>query len=131
MARADLAITSAGRTVYELVACGTPALVLAQNERELLHCCAREEFGMVNLGLGRERSPAEIAQAVVGLLPFEAREELHLATLSVDLWRGPERILRAVFDGLEERERLRAAWRSEVGFDADREEEECGSDVSS
>jgi CMP-N-acetylneuraminic acid synthetase/spore coat polysaccharide biosynthesis predicted glycosyltransferase SpsG len=131
MARADLAITSAGRTVYELVACGTPALVLAQNERELLHCCAREEFGVVNLGLGRERSPAEIAEAVVGMLPFEAREELHLAMLSVDLWRGPERILRAVFDGLEERERLRTAWRSEVGFDADREEEECGSDVSS
>ncbi len=130
MARADLAITSAGRTVYELVACGTPALVLAQNERELLHCCARDEYGVVNLGLGRERGPDAIAEAVVSLLPFEAREELHLATLSVDLFRGPERILRAVFDGLEERERLRAVWRNEVGLPAGREEERCGSVAS-
>jgi spore coat polysaccharide biosynthesis predicted glycosyltransferase SpsG len=130
MSRADLAITSAGRTVYELVACGTPALVLAANQRELLHCCAREEYGVVNLGLGRERTPAEIAEAVLALLPFEAREELHLATLSVELFRGPERILRAVFDGLEERERLRAAWRNEVGLPAGREEDRCGSVAS-
>lgn len=34
MAWADVAICSGGRTVYELAAMGTPAIVIAQNERE-------------------------------------------------------------------------------------------------
>lgn len=118
MSRADLAISSAGRTVYELIACRTPTLVLAQNEREERHCCAREAYGVRNLGLGRLRAPDEIARAVADVLPFEAREEMRLAMLGLDLWQGPERILRAIFDGLAARERHHAALRSDLQLEA-------------
>ncbi|MEA3523014.1 MAG: acylneuraminate cytidylyltransferase [Campylobacterota bacterium] len=50
--RADIVFTSAGRTTYEIASIGTPAIVLAQNERELSHFFASSEFGFLNLGLG-------------------------------------------------------------------------------
>ncbi|MBU5418771.1 UDP-2,4-diacetamido-2,4,6-trideoxy-beta-L-altropyranose hydrolase [Acetanaerobacterium sp. MSJ-12] len=52
MKRADLALTSQGRTVYELAALGIPAVVMAQNEREQLHIFAQMQNGFFNLGLG-------------------------------------------------------------------------------
>lgn len=52
MLNADLIFTSAGRTTYEIASIGTPAIVLAQNERELTHFFASSEFGFLNLGLG-------------------------------------------------------------------------------
>lgn len=42
MSKADFALTSAGRTVYELAALGVPAIVLATNEREEKHPFAKE-----------------------------------------------------------------------------------------
>lgn len=50
---ADLVVCSGGRTVWEAMACGTPALVLCQNPRELSHTHLRPEYGVLNLGLGR------------------------------------------------------------------------------
>src|SRR5690606_17770354 len=52
MLRADLAISSAGRTVTELMCLGVPTLVLCQNTKELLHSHASPAFGVMNLGLG-------------------------------------------------------------------------------
>lgn len=52
MEKADLAISSAGRTVTELVTLGVPVLCLCQNEKELTHTHAAARYGVVNLGLG-------------------------------------------------------------------------------
>jgi len=52
MHRSDLAITSAGRTVTELMSQGIPTIALCQNVRELLHTHASSPFGVANLGLG-------------------------------------------------------------------------------
>ncbi|MFV0433694.1 MAG: cytidylyltransferase domain-containing protein [Leucobacter sp.] len=52
MAEADFAFTSAGRTVIELLSQGTPAICLAQNEKELTHTHATAENGVLALGLG-------------------------------------------------------------------------------
>ena len=46
MYEADIAFTSAGRTVYELASIGTPTIVLAQNEREMLHTFANSNNGI-------------------------------------------------------------------------------------
>lgn len=51
---ADIVFSSAGRTIYELAILKTPTIVLAQNERELTHFFAYEEFGFINMGLGTE-----------------------------------------------------------------------------
>lgn len=49
----DLAIVSAGRTVYELAHMRVPSLVLAQHEREALHTFARAGNGFLYLGVMR------------------------------------------------------------------------------
>jgi spore coat polysaccharide biosynthesis predicted glycosyltransferase SpsG/CMP-N-acetylneuraminic acid synthetase len=51
MERAQIAITSNGRTVYELAHMNIPSIVLSHNSRESSHLFAREENGFVNLGL--------------------------------------------------------------------------------
>jgi CMP-N-acetylneuraminic acid synthetase/spore coat polysaccharide biosynthesis predicted glycosyltransferase SpsG len=52
MVRADLVLTSAGRTIYEAAATGTPVVVLAQNAREATHAHLGYETGVVFLGIG-------------------------------------------------------------------------------
>lgn len=52
MREADLALSSAGRTVTELVSLGVPVLCLCQNDKELTHTHASARYGVVNLGLG-------------------------------------------------------------------------------
>jgi len=51
MADADLAISSNGRTVYELAHMNVPGIVIDQHSREGTHHFARPENGFVNLGL--------------------------------------------------------------------------------
>lgn len=50
MNRADVAITSGGRTVYELASLYVPTIVVCQNERETTHEFASAENGIINLG---------------------------------------------------------------------------------
>lgn len=52
MSRADLAYTSAGRTVVELISRGVPSICLAQNPKEATHTHAIAENGVLSLGLG-------------------------------------------------------------------------------
>jgi CMP-N-acetylneuraminic acid synthetase len=68
MLRADIVVTSAGRTVYEIACVGTPAIVLGQNHRETTHYFAHEENGFLNLGLGRECDKAQILAGFVSLV---------------------------------------------------------------
>lgn len=62
MRDADLALTSAGRTVTELMCLGVPSIVLCQNVRELRHTHASSPFGVVNLGLGEHVSVEAVAE---------------------------------------------------------------------
>lgn len=54
MAMADLAITSAGRTVFELASLGVPMMVIAQNDREMEHEFARCSVGVKFCGRADE-----------------------------------------------------------------------------
>ena len=56
MKHADLAVSSQGRTVYELACMGIPSIILAQNEREMTHTFATMKNGFINLGLGKNVS---------------------------------------------------------------------------
>ncbi len=74
---ADLAITSAGRTVYEAAATGTPVVVLAANAREATHAHLGYESGVVFLGIGSLAEDEYIVQTVERLLgDAELRREL-------------------------------------------------------
>ncbi len=102
--RADLVITSAGRTVYEIASIGTPCVVLAQNQRELSHLYCNYENGFVNLGLGLEVSKEEIKTAISRLIEsYELRKELQGRMLRIDLKEGINRVLDLIFKRFKER----------------------------
>lgn len=65
---ADLVVCSGGRTVWEAMACGTPALVLCQNPRELTHSHLSPWFGVLNLGLGALVDDADLLRHLTVLL---------------------------------------------------------------
>lgn len=90
---ADLAITSQGRTVYELASLGVPAIVLAQNEREQLHTFAQMQNGFVNLGLGTSVSDESIERTFTWLVETsQVRRELRDLMSRYDLASGVDRV---------------------------------------
>ena len=93
MMAADLAITSAGRTVYEAAAAGTPTVVLAANAREATHAHLGYEQGVVFLGLGSLVDDEQITDTVKRLLADPAlRAELSTRLRGSIDGRGAARI---------------------------------------
>jgi len=64
MKQANLALTSAGRTVTELMTVGVPTIAMCQNMREMRHNHASSNFGVVNLGLGQSITPEVLAKHI-------------------------------------------------------------------
>lgn len=90
---ADLAITSQGRTVYELAAMGVPAIVLAQNERETKHTFAQMHNGFLNLGIGNQVSDETLEKTFRFVVETpQIRAEMRNLMLSHDLRKGIERV---------------------------------------
>lgn len=97
MSRMDLAITSQGRTVYELASMGVPSIVLAQNEREAEHVFAGIQNGFINLGLGSQTDALTIISTVQWLLSTpNVRREMRKLQLQKDFSRGHERVLKLI-----------------------------------
>ena len=92
MQQADIAFTSQGRTVYELASLGVPSIVLAQNERELLHTFAQMPNGFMNLGLGENLSEETIKNTLEWLIETpQIRKEMRELMLKNDLKDGLNR----------------------------------------
>ena len=93
IASSDLVFTSAGRTVFEVAAMGRPAIVLAQNPRELTHFFASEEHGFLNLGLASEVSRESIREAFrTAVEDSEWRRRMHRRMLDNELRTGTARV---------------------------------------
>lgn len=73
----DLAVCSAGRTVYELAHMRIPSIVLAQHEREARHTFARAGHGFAYMGVMR-RFNAERLRKVFTQLIDEPQRRQHL-----------------------------------------------------
>jgi spore coat polysaccharide biosynthesis predicted glycosyltransferase SpsG len=99
---ADLVICSAGRTVFEAAACGTPAIVIAQNPRETHHSHLGWDHGNVYLGWAQTTTDDQISTAIRSVLEdTETRRHLaQRATLLVD-GKGPRRLVRRIEDMME------------------------------
>ncbi len=104
MYKADLAITSNGRTVFEIAAIGVPCITIAQNERETLHTFAEEAPGVTYLGLADEQIDSKIEQELKLLLEdYSKRLEMNKSHLRYDLRSGIKRVLRTIFDHYDEK----------------------------
>lgn len=102
MKRANLIFTSAGRTTYEVASLNVPTIVLAQNERELSHFFASEEYGFTNLGLGYNVAKEEILKVFSNLVGnYETRKYMSKLMAKSDLQSGRARTLKLIKNIME------------------------------
>lgn len=96
MSQSDVAVTSRGRTGYELALMGVPFLSLAQNEREEKHTFLRDENGVIYLG--REPRRADVLCALRRLIdaPQEERRQLQARLLAHNLREGRQHVLQLI-----------------------------------
>jgi spore coat polysaccharide biosynthesis predicted glycosyltransferase SpsG len=111
MARADLAFSSAGRTVFELVSMRVPAIIIAANEREQRHTFASAENGLTYLGRHDAVDDRAIRQAFENLLnDVELRRTMYQRMQSHDFRSGKQRvigeILKVLYAPIEEESSL-------------------------
>ena len=103
MLAADIIFTSAGRTTYEIASLGTPAIVLAQNERELTHFFASNEFGFLNLGLGYNVSKKTLYRNFIDIVESEeSRHSMSILMKKTNLKSGRNRVNRLIQNLIEE-----------------------------
>ncbi|MBQ7617558.1 MAG: cytidine 5'-phosphate N-acetylneuraminic acid synthetase, partial [Desulfovibrio sp.] len=94
MEGADLAICSAGRTVYELAHMRIPALVLAHHEREAKHTFARARHGFAFLGLMQKVSDETIRRVFQAMLRQENRARFWKRQNALDFVPNKARVIR-------------------------------------
>lgn len=93
MSKADIIFTSAGRTMYEIATIGTPAIVIAQNYRELTHTFGHPYNGFYDLGYWAELAEGDYAKAAVKLIEnYQLRKLMNNRMMSIDLTKGIERV---------------------------------------
>lgn len=99
LAEADMAVTAQGRTIYELASMGIPAIVLAQNTREMEHDFAGFSNGFINLGLGQKLEDEAIELTVRWLIQaVSVRKQMHELLLEKDFSKGQEKVIKLILD---------------------------------
>lgn len=102
MKRATLAITSGGRTVFELAALRTPTMVLCQNEREQTHNFTHNRAGIVNLGLHEAVEDVEIGKAFLSLAAEpDVLQRMRESLSNSDFSSGKQRVMSLIRDVLD------------------------------
>lgn len=93
MSSCDVAVTSRGRTGYELAILGVPSIAMAQNRREEKHGFVSNENGFTYLGLN---PPDEVIKSNLDMylgLSREARQRFQSMLISHDLRDGRRRVM--------------------------------------
>lgn len=97
MKLADLAVTSQGRTIFEIASMGVPAVIIAQNERELEHTFATMKNGFINLGLGTQVDSQAILNTLKWLIDTpNIRFNMHQLMLKQDLRSSTKKLKRII-----------------------------------
>ena len=103
MEGADLAICSAGRTVYELAHMCVPALVLATHEREARHTFARPRHGFAFVGIMDRVSDGRIRNTFLAMLKNPRRQRFWQRQADMDFTVNKGRVVRRMLGLLNER----------------------------
>lgn len=99
MSRVDLAISSAGRTITELLSLGIPVVCLCQNNKEITHTHASVEFGVINLGLGQLCNVSTLAENLQHLINDpELRRTLHERALRETTGRSNHAVIERILE---------------------------------
>lgn len=103
LSKADLAITSQGRTIFETACMRVPTIVLAQNTREMEHVFAGLENGFINLGKGVMQDDESIRSTVEWLINTpNVRRQMHELMKEKDFFKGRERVKHLILGEYDE-----------------------------
>jgi spore coat polysaccharide biosynthesis predicted glycosyltransferase SpsG/CMP-N-acetylneuraminic acid synthetase len=101
MEGADLAICSAGRTVYELAHMRVPAVVAAAHEREARHTFARPRNGFAFLGILPRTSDAKIRNVFLAMLKYPRRARFFERQSRLDFTGNKARVVELMLKNLQ------------------------------
>lgn len=103
MEKVQVAITSNGRTVYELAHMNIPAIIISHHEREDSHLFGSDENGFINLGLYRKKeTEQDILRAFERLISdIEYRRTLFDRVRRHNFSKSKERVIRLIKKVLE------------------------------
>ncbi|MGL5904403.1 MAG: hypothetical protein ACRCZO_17095, partial [Cetobacterium sp.] len=93
MSNCDIAITSRGRTGYELAILGIPTIAMAQNKREEKHGFVSHENGFNYLGLNPSDLVIESNLDLFLKLSVEERNSIQKDLLNHDLRNGRKKVM--------------------------------------
>lgn len=93
MSKCDIAVTSRGRTGYELAMLGIPSIAMAQNHREEKHGFVCEENGFDYIGLNPDDEIIEANLKMYLTMKKENRKHYQDILLSHDLKGGRKRVM--------------------------------------
>lgn len=97
MGKADVAISSQGRTMLELACMEVPTILLAQNEREQHHEFGYLQNGFINLGLGRNVDSHTVSETLNWLINSpQVRKQMKEQMAKTDLKHGLNRVLNII-----------------------------------
>jgi CMP-N-acetylneuraminic acid synthetase/spore coat polysaccharide biosynthesis predicted glycosyltransferase SpsG len=97
--KADIAISSQGRTMLELASMGVPTILMAQNKREQHHEFGYLQNGFINLGLGSEVEDDTIKQTLLWLINSpQIRKQMKDQMKKKDLKKGIDRVKSIILD---------------------------------
>jgi spore coat polysaccharide biosynthesis predicted glycosyltransferase SpsG/CMP-N-acetylneuraminic acid synthetase len=101
MVQADLALSSAGRTITELACIGVPTICMAQNAKELTHAHTTEANGVKMLGLGNDVSSEKLASEIQSLIAdFSKRKTLSSNALEATNTRSNAKVVERILEKL-------------------------------
>lgn len=81
ISQSDVAITSNGRTIFELAVMGIPTISIAQNDRETLHLFARYDKGIKYLGIAYNLDDTAILKEIKSICSKKTRYKMHAELL--------------------------------------------------
>ena len=96
MSKCDMAVTSRGRTGYELAVLGIPTIAMAQNRREERHGFINHENGFNYLGLNPSDRVIESNLDIYIGMSAEERQVYQNIMLSNDLRNGKRRVMNLI-----------------------------------
>lgn len=98
MEKANVAISSNGRTVYELAHMGIPGIVISHHERENLHRFSSIENGYINLGVYQPgKTEKWVLEEFLRILDDHSfRSELFQKTLAHDFSQNKSKVVKKI-----------------------------------
>lgn len=96
MSKCDIAVTSRGRTGYELAMLGIPAIAMAQNSREEKHGFVCDENGFDYIGLNPVDDVIEANLKMFLKMSKDGRKKYQDILLSHDLRGGRKRVMNLI-----------------------------------